>query len=220
MALNYYLFDLMHSIRQSILLFKLRKFNKIGKKCSISKNVFLEKNVTLYNNVVLGEKTYLKRNVIIGNNVKLNNIEIGENTQVDSGVICTGFGEGKIIIGKESYIGINNVLDWSDSISIGNYVHIAGPSTGLWTHSSAGQCFVGLKLSDKNKKYRPTAPTTIEDNVYIGGNCTVYPGVIIGHHSIIAPNSAVTKNVQPYTMVGGVPAKFIKKLEKDFIDEK
>ena len=89
-------------------------------------------------------------------------------------------------------------------------MHIAGPSTGLWTHSSANMCINGIALDDKDLKFRPTSPITIEDNVYIGGNCTIYPGVTIGHHSIVTPNSAVTQDVSPYTMVGGVPAKVIK----------
>jgi len=48
--------------------------------------------------------------------------------------------------------------------------------------------------------------------VYINGNCTIYPGVTIHHHSVIAPNSAVTKDIPPYTLVGGVPAAKIKKI--------
>ncbi|NBC08454.1 MAG: hypothetical protein GVY26_14765, partial [Bacteroidetes bacterium] len=69
-------------------------------------------------------------------------------------------------------------------------------------------------LSYKEVDCRPVAPVVIEDNVYIGGNCTIYPGVKIGHHSVIAPNSAVTKDVVPYSMVGGVPAKKIKTLSE------
>jgi maltose O-acetyltransferase len=74
-------------------------------------------------------------------------------------------------------------------------------------------CFNSIPLEQKSKKFRPTAPIVIEDNVYIGGNCTIYPGITIGNHSIVAPNSAVTKNVEPFSMVGGVPAKIIKKID-------
>jgi acetyltransferase-like isoleucine patch superfamily enzyme len=73
-------------------------------------------------------------------------------------------------------------------------------------------CLNEIPLENKSQKYRPTKPIIIESNVYIGGNCSIYPGITIGQHSIVAPNSAVTKNVSPYTMVGGVPAKFIKKI--------
>jgi len=125
--------------------------------------------------------------------------------------VFTGYGNGNINIGKECYIGIYNVLDWSDDISIGDYVHIAKPSTGIWTHSSAKKCYYGIQLSNKSAEYRPTSSVIIHDHVWIGGNCTIYPDVTIGQNAIIAPNSAVNKNVPQYTMVGGVPAKFIKK---------
>jgi len=74
-------------------------------------------------------------------------------------------------------------------------------------------CINSIQLKDKSLKYRPVAPIFIESNVYIGGNCTIYPGVTIGNHSVITPNSAVTKDVPPFSMVGGVPARFIKKIE-------
>lgn len=75
-------------------------------------------------------------------------------------------------------------------------------------------CLNNIPLSRMyDKKYRPTSPMKIEDNVYIGGNCTIYPGVTIHHHSVVAPNSAVTKDVASYTMVGGVPAKCIKRIK-------
>jgi acetyltransferase-like isoleucine patch superfamily enzyme len=70
-----------------------------------------------------------------------------------------------------------------------------------------------ISLTDTNRdKYRPTAPIIIEDNVYIGCNCTIYPGLKIHHHSILTSNSAITKDVESYFMVGGVPAKVIKKI--------
>lgn len=161
----------------------------------------------------LGKKVWLGKNVRVGNLAIISNITIRENSRIEAGVLCTGYGEAKIIIGKESYIGLNNILDFSDTITIGDYVHIAGPSTGLWTHSSAQMCLNDIPLEKKDKKYRPTAPIIIENNVYIGGNCTIYPGVTIGNHSVIAPNSAVTKDVEPYTQVGGVPAKYIKQVK-------
>jgi acetyltransferase-like isoleucine patch superfamily enzyme len=74
-------------------------------------------------------------------------------------------------------------------------------------------CLNGVDLGNKNNEHRPTSFIIIENNVYVGGNCTIYPGITIHHHSVIAPNSAVTKDVPPYTMVGGVPARFIKSIE-------
>lgn len=52
----------------------------------------------------------------------------------------------------------------------------------------------------------------IENNVWIGAGAIVIPGITIGHHSVIAAGSVVTKDVAPYSLVGGNPAKFIKKI--------
>ena len=53
-------------------------------------------------------------------------------------------------------------------------------------------------------------PVIIEDNVWIASNCTIGKGVTIGHSSIIGANSFVNKDVPPYSIMGGVPAKLIK----------
>jgi acetyltransferase-like isoleucine patch superfamily enzyme len=52
-------------------------------------------------------------------------------------------------------------------------------------------------------------PITIEDGVWIGANCTINGGVTIRHDAVVAANSVVAKDVEPYDMVGGVPAKVI-----------
>jgi acetyltransferase-like isoleucine patch superfamily enzyme len=54
---------------------------------------------------------------------------------------------------------------------------------------------------------------TIEKDVWIGANCTIVAGVTIGEGSVIAAGSVVTKDVLPFTIVGGVPAKIIKNRE-------
>ncbi|WP_417510584.1 acyltransferase [Methylophaga sp.] len=59
------------------------------------------------------------------------------------------------------------------------------------------------------------APVTIEKNVWIGANATILPGVTIGEDAVIAAGAVVTKDVLPGTIVGGVPAKFIKNIDVD-----
>ena len=185
---------------------KIYKSTQIGNNIRIMKEVEIQRNALIGDNVIIGKGAY------IGVNASIRNAIIGDYTGIERNVFFTGVGSGKIRIGKESYIGINDILDWSDNITIGDYVHIAGPSTGLWTHTSVPMCLNSIPLSQKGKKYRPTAPIVVEDNVYIGGNCTIYPGVTIHHHSIILPNSAVSKDVAPFSMVGGCPARAIKKV--------
>lgn len=201
-------------IWQLLLRIKHGKGNKLKKGVILSKDFTCGKNCTIGRNTIIGKEVKLGNGIRIGSNCLIEKLEIDDNSCVEGRVIFTGYGIGKIRIGKECYIGIYNILDWSDNITIGDYVHIAGPSTGLWTHTSAPMCLNSIPLEQKEEKFRPTAPIVIESNVYIGGNSTIYPGITIGHHSIIAPNSAVTINVKPYTMVGGVPAKKIKNLDE------
>jgi len=196
------------------LLFRFKnRGTKLGKNVSVSRKTKVGKNCQIGSLCRLSKDVILGDNVRVGDYTVLSKINIGDNTMLESGIRMPGTGKGRIIIGKECYIGINNILDTSDNITIGDFVHIAGPSTSLWCHSSAQMCMNNIPLNDLGRdKFRPTAPIVIKDNVYIGANCTIYPGVKIGHHSIVAPHSAVAKNVEPYTMVGGVPAKVIKKL--------
>lgn len=195
---------------------KLKKVNSIDKSVRISRKASISRNCIIKKDTNIAGTVSLDNYVIIGSRNNLERITIGEKSHIDSSIIITGFGDGKISIGHDSYIGPVTALDFSNNIQIGNFVHIAGLSTGLWTHTSAKMCLNSIGIETKIDIYRPTAPIVIEDNVYIGGNCTIYPGVKISHHSIVAPNSAVTLDVPPYSMVGGVPAKFIKST-KDFI---
>lgn len=198
---------------QNYLRIKFSSNNLLGKRVTLSKDLIIGEKCQIGDDVIFGRSVKLGDNVSVGKGAFIENIEVDNDSTIEGRVICTGYGNGDIKIGQNSYIGINNILDWSNNIIIGDFVHIAGPSTGLWTHSSAPMCMNSIPLKQKDTDFRPTAPIKIENNVYIGGNCTIYPGITICHHSIIAPNTALTINVEPYTMVGGVPAKFIKKIE-------
>lgn len=55
----------------------------------------------------------------------------------------------------------------------------------------------------------------IGDDVWIGGHTTVLPGVTIGDGAVVAVGAVVTKDVPPYTVVAGVPARVVKEIEND-----
>ena len=59
------------------------------------------------------------------------------------------------------------------------------------------------------------APIHIGKKVWLGANVTVLPGVTIGDNAIVAAGAVVTKDVEPNIIVGGIPAKFIKKILKN-----
>jgi acetyltransferase-like isoleucine patch superfamily enzyme len=81
-------------------------------------------------------------------------------------------------------------------------------STGIWIFDTNGHPtdpaarWAGLAPSAEDVK-----PVTIGDNVWIGRNCTIFPGVTVGTGSIISTGSIVRKDVAPYTVVAGNPAK-------------
>lgn len=196
----------------------LKRMNKIGQHVHIHPHARIGNNCRIGNYVSIADTVTLGNRVKIGSGVTLVNTTIGDNSELDGRTVITGHGSGHISIGSDSYIGPDTALDFSEDVSIGSYVHIAGLSTGLWTHSSVSMCLNRIALNEKSDRYRPRKPIVIEDSVYIGGNCTIYPGVTIGHHSVIAPNSVVNKDVPPYSMYGGVPAKHIKSTKDMIID--
>ncbi len=73
------------------------------------------------------------------------------------------------------------------------------------------------KVTPSTEEFPFKGDTVIGNDVWIGQNVTIMPGVKIGDGAIIAANSTVTKNIEPYAIYGGNPAKFIK---KRFSDEK
>jgi Acetyltransferase (isoleucine patch superfamily) len=103
-------------------------------------------------------------------------------------------------IGHHSIIGNNAFLDGRLGAYIGNNVNIAG-EFHLYTmeHDITSPDFSG-----------DGAPVYIGDWAYIGTRVTILPGVTIGEGAVVASGAVVTKNVKPWTMVGGVPAKYIK----------
>ena len=68
-----------------------------------------------------------------------------------------------------------------------------------------------IDVDDNEKLSQNDAAVIIEDDVWCGANVTILKGVIIGRGSVIAAGAVVTKSCPPYSIIGGVPAKIIKK---------
>ena len=113
-------------------------------------------------------------------------VKIGSKVELNSNVMINARGKGKIFIGDNVLIGPNVVLRSSD-------------------HS-----FNDFK-KNINQQGMDDGIIVIEDNVWIGSNCVILQNCIIGEGSVIAAGAVVTKNIEPYSVVGGVPAKLIKK---------
>ena len=93
------------------------------------------------------------------------------------------------------------------NISIGNRVAIA---PGVLILGEAGPCFSVLTSIYPNME----APVTICDDVWIGANAVIFPGVTIGEQSVVGAGAVVREDVPPYSVVVGVPARKVKDLPK------
>ena len=122
----------------------------------------------------------------------------------------------------ESYCCINNAVGdviIGDYTRIGLHETIIGPVT-IGNHCCTGQGTIITALihnfDDANKKIIAQGvsvkPIVIEDDVMIGANASIMPGVRIGTHSIVAAGAVVTKDVPLHSLVAGVPAKLIKQI--------
>lgn len=111
----------------------------------------------------------------------------------------------------------NPIIDngWHlDKLIIGNYVCIASGAVIMMggNHNHHPEWITVYPFAEKiTDSYQPKGDTIIGNDVWIGSEALIMPGVKIGDGAIIAARAVVTKDVEPYTIVGGSPAKVIKK---------
>lgn len=170
--------------------------------------------------------------LIIGENSKLypdsdiqnaqhdkSKINIGNNTHIRGTLIVYSYG-GEISIGNNCYVGDMSRIWSADSVKIGNDVLISHNVNIIDTDSheinSKERALSGREIlkhgTSRIKGNVKTSPVLIEDNVWINFNVVILKGVKIGKGAIIAAGAVVTKDVPPYTLVAGSPAKVVSEL--------
>lgn len=116
-----------------------------------------------------------------------------------------------ITVGDDVFIESGaNIMASETTITFGNKIML-GPNVTIrgGNHNTS---VVGKYMYDvKEKLPENDEPVVIEDDVWIGSGATILKGVTVGTGSIVAAGALVTKDVPPYSIVGGVPAKVIKK---------
>jgi acetyltransferase-like isoleucine patch superfamily enzyme len=129
---------------------------------------------------------------------------LGDYSVIES-FACINNAVGDVIIGDHTRIGLHNTI--IGPVDIGSHVNLAqGITVSALNHN----------FSDTNKRIDEqgvsTNQVTIEDDVWVGANAVILPGVTIGEHCVVAAGAVVTKDVPPHSLVAGVPAKVIKSI--------
>ena len=129
---------------------------------------------------------------------------LGRHSVIES-FCCINNAVGDVTIGDYTRIGIHNTI--IGPVCIGNHVNLAqGITVTALNHN----------FEDASKRIDEqgisTKPVVIGDDVWIGANAVILPGVTIGSHCVVAAGAVVTKDVPDNCVVGGVPAKVIKNI--------
>lgn len=134
----------------------------------------------------------------------------GENIWIESPFFCD-YGE-NISIGDNTFVNTNCMFIDNNKIQIGKNGLIA-PFVQIYTAKHPLSSKDRLIHEGNNVRYLTSAlPVTIGDNVWIGGNSIIFPGVTIGNNVTIGAGSVVTKDIPDNVLAHGNPCKIIKKI--------
>ena len=129
---------------------------------------------------------------------------LGRKSVIES-YCCINNAVGDVTIGNHTRIGIHCTV--IGPVSIGNNVNLAqGITVTALNHNFEDTT---RRIDEQGIS---TKPVVIGDDVWIGANAVILPGVTIGRHVVVAAGAVVTKDVPSFTLVAGVPAKVIKEL--------
>jgi acetyltransferase-like isoleucine patch superfamily enzyme len=134
--------------------------------------------------------------------VPFNKFVLGERSVIED--FCTvNNGVGDVVIGNNSLVGMSNVI--IGPVAIGNNVIMAQNIVASGLNHEYRDIDTPIRDQDVT-----TAQITVGDDCWIGANCVLTAGVTIGKHCIVAAGSVVTKDVPPFSIAAGNPARVIK----------
>lgn len=129
--------------------------------------------------------------------LRLAGVNIGKNVALNDGITLA------CNVGYESYLSIE------DRVAI-------GPNTIFIITSDPNHSFLH-KMNDVSQLIK-IGNIKVKNDAWIGAGCIILPDITIGEFSIIGAGSIITKDVPPYTIVAGAPARIIRKLDKEYIE--
>lgn len=132
---------------------------------------------------------------------RVDGMKIGSGSSIHMGTVF--YDPHNISVGRDTIIGEKAVLDGRAKLTIGNHVDIASEVMIYNSeHDVHSENFANVETMKAE-------PVTIEDYVFIGPRAIILAGVTIGKGAVVGAGAVVTKSVEPFQIVGGVPAKVI-----------
>lgn len=149
------------------------------------------------------------------------NIEVGKNSYIGANAEITTWPDPanpdrapQIVIGDGCVLQREVHLTAINSIRIGNFVNM-GRRVTITDNSHGNMTMADRRKIQRERPLVSKGPVVIADRVWIGQNAVILPGVTIGEGAVIAASAVVTKDVPPYCVVGGNPARIIKDMRED-----
>jgi glycosyltransferase involved in cell wall biosynthesis/acetyltransferase-like isoleucine patch superfamily enzyme/predicted O-methyltransferase YrrM len=156
------------------------------------------------NNIHLGSQVSIRETAVLECRYG-GKISVGRGTEILDNAMLLTYG-GTIDIGENCSINPFTIIYGHGGTKIGNDVLIAAHTVIIPSNHNFLSLDIPIRLQGNSGQ-----GITIEDDVWIGTGCKILDGVTIGRGSVVAAGAVVNKNVEPFSVVGGVPAKLIKK---------
>jgi acetyltransferase-like isoleucine patch superfamily enzyme len=136
-------------------------------------------------------------------------LEVGEQTLFEPHVWITIGDDAHVRIGSGSFLNIGVMVASVELVEIGDHCMFAN---GCFV-SDGGHRFDDPDMPVPWQGFTTKGPTRIGDNVWCGANVVITSGVTVGERCVIGANSVVTRDVPPFSIAGGVPAKVLRPIE-------
>jgi len=135
-------------------------------------------------------------------------LEVGQGTLLEPNVWITAPGRARVRIGGGTFLNIGVMVAAADLVEIGDHCMLAN---GCFV-SDASHRYEDPELPITWQGFESKGPTRIGDNCWLGANVVVTSGVRIGERCVVGANSVVTRDLEPFSLAAGVPARVIRRV--------